>query len=298
MARPVVFVLASVYLAGLAFGQESSDVPLSYPGEQKTFHSKRGGQRGYGHQGITKGDTYWLLFGTDKICRYETTDFTADQATLRVKNEMPFAHSDFKETGINHLGAPHYHEGRVFTFAKTPNETPFDKAVMRLIWFSADDLSYKKDSFLDLAIPPDADGNHLVVAGGPYIMGDVFFSAMTKKVDGKPARMNEIGRFSLKTGEYTGSAQLDYWYVRPQALVIDEKRNFYVMETRGHLKKFSPSGKYLGTVFEGAVPAIYEGFSLDGQTKKATVSITKGSKVHGEEGRGIFIVEIGLTNGE
>ncbi|MFC1596693.1 hypothetical protein ACFL5Q_01990 [Planctomycetota bacterium] len=298
MARPVVFVLASVYFAGLGFGQDSSKVPLSFPGEQKTVHSGRGGQRGYGHQGITKGDRHWFLFGTDKICRYETTDFTADQATLKVKNEAPFAHADFKETGINHLGAPHHHEGRVYTFVKTPNETPFDKAVMRLIWFSADDLSYKKGSFLDLAIPPDDDGNHLVVAGGPHIVGDMFFAAMTKKVDGKPVRMHEIGRFSLKAGKYLGAVQLDYWYVRPQALVVDEERNFYVMETRGHLKKFSPSGEYLGTVFEGAVPAIYEGFSLDAETKKATVSITKGSRDHGEEGRGIFIVGIGLKNGE
>jgi hypothetical protein len=292
MARPVVFVLASVYLAGLSFGQESSNVPLSYPGEQKTVHSGRGGQRGYGHQGITKGDKYWFLFGTDKICRYETTEFTADQATLQVKNEAPFDHPDFKGTGINHLGAPHHHEGRVYTFTKTPNETPFDKAVMRLIWFSADDLSYKKDSFLDLAIPPDDDGNHLVVAGGPHIVDDVFFAAMTKKVDGKPARMQEIGRFSLKAGKYLGAVQLDYWYERPQAIFIDGDHNFYVMETRGHLKKFSPSGKYLGTVFEGAVPAIYEGFYLDVETNKATVSITKGGKVHGEKGRGIFIVEI------
>ena len=296
MARPVVFVLALAFLAGLGFGQEGSNVPLSYPGEQKTFHSRRGGRRGYGHQGITKGDRHWFLFGTDKICRYETTDFKADQATLRARNEAPFAHPDFKGTRISHLGAPHFHNGKVYTFAKTPNETPLDKAVMRLVWFSAGDLSYKEGSFLDLAIPPDADGNHLVVAGGPHIVGDVFFAAMTKKVDGKPARMREIGRFSLKTGKYLGSVQLDDWYARPQALVMDEERNFYVMETRGHLKKFSPGGKYLGTVFEGAVPAIYEGFFLDTETKKATVSITKGSKVHGEEGRGIFIVEIGLKN--
>jgi len=101
-----------------------------------------------------------------------------------------------------------------------------------------------------------------------------------------------------KTGKYLGAVQLDYWYVRPQALGMDGDHNFYVMETRGHLKKFSTSGKYLGTVFEGAVPAIYEGFYLDAATNKATVSITKGSKVHGEKGRGIFIVEIGLKNGD
>ena len=255
-------------------------VPIrrAYPGIQTTTHSAhRANGRGYGHQGITKGGDHWFLFGTRHIYRYESDDFTIDQAKLKIKNEDPFGHADFNGTGIEHMGAPHFHNGKVYSFAKTSNKTPFAKAKMRLVWYSADDLSYTKGSYRDLRVPPDADGNPRVVAGGPFIVGELLYAALYKKsLDGKKLPSSHIGRFSLKTGKFLEAVRVSKLYHIPQALVMDRAGNFYVMETRGHLKKYSANGEYVATVFEAGFRAIYEGFFLDRDARVMTVSITWG----------------------
>ena len=133
-----------------AADDEVAALRRAFPGLQSTYHSGRSDGRGYGHQGITWGNGHWYLFGTNRLYRYETDDFTVDQAKLKVKNEDPFGHPDFRGTGIDHMGAPHYHAGKVYSFAKTPNRTPPLEAKMRLVWYDAEDLSYKAGSYLDL----------------------------------------------------------------------------------------------------------------------------------------------------
>lgn len=287
MKKHISTIIAiGVVFAGIIFAEDKSAEELqleklasAYPGLQTAFHSGKNQARvprGYGHQGITWGGGRWYLFGTDHIYGYENDDFSVDQAKLKIKNEAPFGHTDFKGSDIEHMGAPHFHAGKVYSFSKSSNKTPFAKARMRLLWFSADDLSYKEGSYIDLAVPPDKEGNPRVVSGGPFIQGDVFYSALAKKtLGGKKLPINAIGKFSLESGKFLGAIQVTESYGAPQALGMDKKENFYVMETRGHLKKYTSDGKYLGTVFEAPVKAIYEGFYYDEKSGVMTVSLTK-----------------------
>ena len=287
MAKTCGFVLVFAVVISNANGEEKTPLQRAFPGIQTTFHSGHPNKRGYGHQGVTKGAGQWFLFGTEHIYRYETAEFTVDQAKLKVRNEHPFAHADFKGTGIEHMGAPNYHNGKLYSFGKSSNATPYAKATMRLIWYSAADLSYTKGSYLNLKVPPDADGNPRVVAGGPYIVGDFFYAVLAKKTpDGKRLPSNHIGKFALATGKFLKAIRVSQVYFQPQALVIDGADNFYALETKGHLKKYSPQGKYLGTVFKATVPAVYEGFYLDEKTGTMTISITK---------QGIYIAQIQLV---
>ena len=289
MSKTICFAFALIVLPSTVIGKEKTALERAYPGIQTTVHSGHPKQKGYGHQGITKGAGRWFLFGTQHIYRYETTDFTVDQAKLKVKNEQPFAHADFKGTGIEHMGAPNYHDGKVYSFGKSSNATPFAKATMRLIWYSAADLSYSKGSYLDLKVPADKDGNPRVVAGGPYIVGDCFYAVLVKQTpNGRLLPSNHIGKFALATGKFLKAIRVSHSYFQPQAIVIDKAGNFYALETKGHLKKYSPTGKYLGTVFKATVPAVYEGFHLDEKTGTMTISITK---------RGIHIARIRLDRG-
>ena len=273
--------------ASHAADDEVAALRRAFPGLQSTYHSGRSDGRGYGHQGITWGNGHWYLFGTDRLYRYETDDFTVDQAKLKVKNEDPFGHSDFHGTGIDHMGAPHYHDGKVYSFAKTANRTSPLEARMRLVWYDADDLSYTAGSFLDLEVPPGDDGNPQLVSGGPFIVGEFFYAALAHKTpDGKKLSCRQIGRFRLKDGKFVSAISVSKPYFGPQGIFVDPQGNFYVIETRGHLKKYAPDGDYLGTVFRGPLRAIYEGFYYDVKSNLLTISITK---------KGIHIARVRLN---
>ena len=127
------------------------------PRETRLCDSRHPKGIGRGHQGVTTNGRHWFVFVTARIFRYETDDFGADQAKLAIKNESPLSHPDFKDTGINHLGAPECWQGNVYTFAKYhASGAVGPPKLQRLVWFSEDDLSYR--GCLDLRVPAPADG--------------------------------------------------------------------------------------------------------------------------------------------
>ncbi len=75
-------------------------------------------RKGLGHQGVTKGSGgTWYVTHNGQLFRYDTDDFGVGQSAL-VRNEKAFDHADFRGTPFDHLGAPEYHDGNVYTFAK------------------------------------------------------------------------------------------------------------------------------------------------------------------------------------
>ncbi len=109
-----------------------------------------------------------------------------------------------------------------------------------------------------------------MVAGGPFIVDDFFYSAFHKR----DVPSTQIGTFFLKTGKFLEPVKLLGRDGAPHALVMDRAGNFHVMQTDGQLKKYSPKGKNMASGFRAGFRAIYEGFYLDKDARVMTVSIT------------------------
>ena len=77
-----------------------------------------------GHQGITTDGTYWYVFDTEGIYKYND-----DFSVLLDSNVTPFSHDDFIGTNINHLSDGQYYNGYIYIIAKDSSDsTPINLA--------------------------------------------------------------------------------------------------------------------------------------------------------------------------
>ena len=220
-------------------------------------------RKGYGHQGVTKGPgAAWFVFNTRNIFRYESDDFSTYQEGL-VRNMSTVSHADFKRSRLDHLGAPEYHDGKVYTFAKIGAYPP-----MRLVWFDAADLSYKPGSFREITIPTAPDGRNYAVSGGPHIVGGYFYSALA----GEDKYSKYVAKFRFPTAELVEFIELTRPYYRPQGMDMDRDGNFYIVETEGGVQQYASSGVYKGVLYCNPKGAIHEGFHFEAERQRLVIS--------------------------
>lgn len=243
-------------------------------------------RKGLGHQGVTSGPgTVWYVTHNEQLFRYETDDFSAPQARL-IRNEKAFDHPDFEGTDFNHLGAPEYYQGSVYTFAKVGANPP-----MRLVWYSADDLTYK--GYRDITIPDGPDGCEYCVSGGPHIVGEHFYCAMalaSTDVQAKRSKVIQyVGEFKFPSAAFVRFIPLSgQGYLRPQGIDMDAQGNFYIAETSRGVHMYDSAGADRGTLFKHPKGGIHEGFYFDPRAARLTMAITRDgfywiSEVDGED---------------
>jgi len=234
-------------------------------------------RKGFGHQGVTKGqDNVWYVIHTRSLFRYESDDFSAFQKDL-VRNEKPFDNPDFRGTQFDHLGAPEYYDGNVYTFAKVGPNPP-----VRLIWFDADNLSYQ--GYREISVPKAPDGLQYVVSGGPHIVGEFFYAALAlvtpNTPEGKRRRRTKeikyIAKFRFPSGEFVSFVELKgRGYFWAQGIDMDNAGNFYVVETKNGVHVYDSSGVDKGYLFRHPKGGIHEGFYFEPARRRLTISITR-----------------------
>ncbi|NQT11444.1 MAG: hypothetical protein HQ582_01760 [Planctomycetes bacterium] len=229
-------------------------------------------RKGLGHQGVTKGSGgAWYVTHNGQLFRYETDDFGVGQGNL-IRNEEAFDHADFRGTPFDHLGAPEYHDGNVYTFAKHGAYPP-----MRLVWYDAGDLSYR--GYRDLSIPAAPDGNRYRVSGGPHIAGEHFHCAVAIDAEPEISKKKEtkyVAKFRFPSAEFAKFIPLSgRGYFRPQGIDMDADGNFYVVQTGRGVRAYDSSGADRGLLFKHAKGGVHEGCYFDTRQGVLTIAITR-----------------------
>ena len=243
-------------------GAEIVDTKLVYDGTRK----------GLGHQGVTKGPgSAWYVTHNGQLFRYETDDFSAPQSEL-IRNEKAFDHADFRGTPFDHLGAPEYYDGKVYTFAKHGAYPP-----MRLVWYDAEDLSYQ--GYCDISIPTAPDGNRYRVSGGPHITGEHFYCAVALDAEPEISKKKEtkyVAKFRFPSAEFVEFIPLSgTGYFRPQGIDMDADGNFYVVQTSRGVHVYDSSGAHRGPLFKHPKGGVHEGCYFDTRQGVLTIAVTR-----------------------
>jgi len=257
--------LALLWIAAGAcepLGAEIVDTKLVYDGTRK----------GLGHQGVTKGPgSAWYVMHNGQLFRYETDDFSAPQNGL-VRNEKAFDHPDFRGTPFDHLGAPEYCDGNVYTFAKHGAYPP-----MRLVWYDASDLSYR--GYRDIAMPAAPDGNRYRVSGGPHVMGDHFYCAVALDAEPETSKREEIrylAKFRFPSAEFVEFTPLSgTGYCRIQGIDMDAGGDYYVGVTGRGARAYGASGADRGPLFKHPRGGVHEGCYFDTRRGVLTIAVTR-----------------------
>jgi len=229
-------------------------------------------RKGLGHQGVTKGPgSAWYVTHNGQLFRYETDDFSARQSEL-IRNEKAFDHADFRGTPFDHLGAPEYYDGKVYTFAKHGAYPP-----MRLVWYDAEDLSYR--GYCDVSIPTAPDGNRYRVSGGPHVTGEHFYCAVAIDAEPEISKKKEteyVAKFRFPSAEFAKFIPLSgKGYFRPQGIDRDADGNFYVVQTSRGVRVYDSSGADRGPLFKHPQGGVHEGFYFDTRQGVLTIAITR-----------------------
>jgi hypothetical protein len=229
-------------------------------------------RKGLGHQGVTKGPgSAWYVTHNGQLFRYETGDFSTLQSEL-IRNERAFDHADFRDTQFDHLGAPEYYDGKVYTFAKHGAYPP-----MRLVWYDAEDLSYQ--GYCDISIPAAPDGNKYRVSGGPHIAGEHFYCAVAIDAEPEISKKKEtkyVAKFRFPSAQFARFIPLSgKGYFRPQGIDMDADGSFYVVQTSRGVHVYDSSGADRGHLFKHPRGGVHEGFYFDARKGVLTIAITR-----------------------